>query len=63
MIIVIPLLILFLTMGIYFLVKSKKDSSNKGFYEWIGISLIVMVIFFVLLSSYQFIAPDDHIGH
>ncbi|WP_454192449.1 hypothetical protein [Paenibacillus sp. Marseille-Q7038] len=63
MIIVIPLIILFLAMGTYFIVRSKKESSNKGFYQWIGISLIVMTLFFVLLGSYQFIAPEEHIGH
>lgn len=63
MIFVIPLILFFLAMGIYFIVKSNKDSSNKGFYQWIAISLIVMTLFFVLLGSYQFIAPEEHIGH
>lgn len=63
MIFVLILPILFIALGIYFIVKSKKESANRGFYQWIGISLIVMTLFFVLLGSYQIIAPEEHVGH
>lgn len=60
---VLILLIFFLSSGIYFIVKSKHESSNKGFYQWIGIALIVMALFFVAVGSYQIIDGGPDSGH
>ncbi|WP_211748436.1 hypothetical protein [Paenibacillus sp. Marseille-Q4541] len=61
--IAIAFVILFIVMGIFFLVKSKSDPKNKGFYLWIGIALIVMTALFVLIGTYQIIDPDPHSAH
>ncbi|KOR75778.1 hypothetical protein AM231_24205 [Paenibacillus solani] len=61
---VIIIALLFLIAGILFIVKSKKDNKNKRLFRWIGISLIIMTIFFLVFGTLQIMDVQSHkVGH
>lgn len=56
--------ILFLIAGIPFIVKAKKDNKNTRWFKWIGISLIIMTIFFLVFGTLQIMDVQSHkVGH
>lgn len=61
---VIIIALLFLIAGILFIVRSKKDNKNKRSFKWIGISLIIMTIFFLVFGTLQIMDAQSHkVGH
>lgn len=61
---VIIIALLFLIAGILLIVKANKDNKNKRLFKWIGISLIIMTIFFMVFGVLQIMDVQSHkVGH
>lgn len=62
-VIILLVFLIFLSLGIYLIVKSKNKSSNKGFYLSGGIVLIILALYFIMTGSYFFISGEPYSGH
>ncbi|MCM3127951.1 hypothetical protein ACFQ3J_15060 [Paenibacillus provencensis] len=56
--------IILLAIGVFLIVKSNKEDENSVLLRWVGISIVIMSLFFIVLLIYQIIDIKTHrVGH
>ncbi|SFS35528.1 hypothetical protein SAMN04488601_10110 [Paenibacillus sp. 453mf] len=61
---VLVVVILLLAVGVFLIVRSNKEDENSVLLRWVGISIVIMSLFFIVFLAYQIIDIETHrVGH
>lgn len=56
--------LLLLAVGVFLIVKSNKEDEHSVLLRWVGISIVIMSLFFIVNAAYQIIEIERHrVGH